>query len=210
MQQLSYQDQLADSRWLQKKAEVLIRDNYTCQKCGAKSYLNVHHKSYQSGKLAWEYPNEELITLCKDCHENEHDIVPIPTIGKFYTFYHSDYSNDMICYHIDYRNKLVYLFGVDDGCYGSGWIYVFTFDKFYERCKNSFIFNSCKGDLSDYTLKSFFLAYKDLQCDKVGDIVDSKFYTKEQIITFAKLKVKELIELNDVVINIFKQYDEEK
>ena len=55
---MNYKEQLADSRWLQKKAEILIRDNYTCQKCGAKSHLNVHHKHYESGKLAWEYPND--------------------------------------------------------------------------------------------------------------------------------------------------------
>jgi hypothetical protein len=34
--------------------------------------LNIHHKYYISGKLAWEYDNEALITLCYDCHKEEH------------------------------------------------------------------------------------------------------------------------------------------
>ena len=206
MQQLSYQDQLADSRWLQRKAEVLLRDNYTCQKCGAKSYLNVHHKNYQSGKLAWEYPSEELITLCKDCHEKEHNIIPIPIIGKFYTYYHSDYANDMLCYHIDYRNKLAYLFGVDDGVYGSGWIYVFTFDKFSERCRISTLLN---GKIDDYTLKSLYYAYQDLQMGK-AEVIDARFYSDAQIIDFAKVKVSNLVKDNARIVELFKQYKEER
>lgn len=112
--QLNYKEQLADSRWLQKKAEILIRDNYACQKCGAKSHLNVHHLSYENGKLAWEYPNEQLITLCKDCHENEH-LITKPIIGEVYAYDHSDFTNYMICYGINYIKKEVYLLGYDTG-----------------------------------------------------------------------------------------------
>jgi hypothetical protein len=34
--------------------------------------LNVHHKYYLNGKLAWEYKNEALISLCANCHQKEH------------------------------------------------------------------------------------------------------------------------------------------
>lgn len=47
--------------------------------------LNIHHTYYQVGKLAWEYPNDALISLCSNCHQHEHDTKEIPvysTIGK--------------------------------------------------------------------------------------------------------------------------------
>lgn len=34
--------------------------------------LHIHHKYYQIGKLAWDYPDTALITLCWSCHEIEH------------------------------------------------------------------------------------------------------------------------------------------
>lgn len=41
--------------------------------------LNVHHKYYISGKMAWEYKNEALITLCATCHKAEHlnNLIPV-------------------------------------------------------------------------------------------------------------------------------------
>lgn len=187
--QLNYKEQLADSRWLQKKAEILIRDNYACQKCGATSHLNVHHLSYKKNKLAWEYPNEQLITLCKYCHENEHDIAPTPIIGKFYTYYHSDYTNDMLCYHIDNRNELVYLFGVDDGNFGGGYIDVFNFNTFKSKCQNSDFLAFAHTD--DYTFRSFNIAYDNL-LEGFAYVDETTIYAKEQIIEFAKVKVTEL------------------
>lgn len=188
--QLNYKEQLADSRWLQKKAEILIRDNYTCQKCGAKSHLNVHHLSYENGKLAWEYPNQQLITLCKDCHENEHNIAPTPVVGKFYTYHHSDYTNDMICYHIDHKNELVYLFGVDSGNYGGGYVDVFNFNAFKLRCQKSDFLQDINTD--DYTLKSFKIAYANLLTG-FAYTDSTSMYSKEQIIAFAKERVTNII-----------------
>lgn len=34
--------------------------------------LNIHHKFYISGNLAWQYQNEALVTLCYDCHKEVH------------------------------------------------------------------------------------------------------------------------------------------
>lgn len=34
--------------------------------------LHVHHKYYVKGKKAWEYDNTALVTLCTDCHQEEH------------------------------------------------------------------------------------------------------------------------------------------
>lgn len=34
--------------------------------------LQVHHTYYIDGKLPWDYPKEDLQTLCKDCHIEVH------------------------------------------------------------------------------------------------------------------------------------------
>jgi hypothetical protein len=66
------------------KAYVLARDNYTCQQCGGKSKdprLHVHHLVFRS-----QYGNDEeenLLTLCKTCHDGVHaGTVILKQIGK--------------------------------------------------------------------------------------------------------------------------------
>lgn len=192
--QLDYKEQLADARWLKKRNEILERDNYTCQKCGATSHLNVHHLSYEKSRLAWEYPNEKLITLCEECHENAHDIIIYPQIGRFYSFDHSDYTNDMICYHIDKTNKFVYMFGVDDGAYGSAYIYIFNFDEFYRKCRNSLLF---KGeDWYGYSETSFCLAIKELSNLKAY-IVGYSMYSEYDTISYAYSKLSMLLDRDE-------------
>lgn len=44
--------------------------------------LHIHHKCYQEGKLAWEYDNSKLQTLCWTCHENLHKETTIPFLDK--------------------------------------------------------------------------------------------------------------------------------
>lgn len=41
--------------------------------------LHVHHRLYVLERLPWEYNQEELVTLCQDCHTKEHQktIVPV-------------------------------------------------------------------------------------------------------------------------------------
>ena len=40
--------------------------------------IHVHHKYYVNGKLAWEYSNDALISLCQECHQYLHDHTDIP------------------------------------------------------------------------------------------------------------------------------------
>ncbi len=71
-----YQEQLLTAEWQSRRLEILRRDNYTCQKCGAKAAdesLHVHHKGYVSSLLPWEYPDDTLITLCESCHQKVHE-----------------------------------------------------------------------------------------------------------------------------------------
>ncbi|HSB92805.1 MAG TPA: hypothetical protein VLC28_06790 [Flavitalea sp.] len=35
--------------------------------------LNIHHRYYIFGKMAWEYNNDALISLCVECHKREHE-----------------------------------------------------------------------------------------------------------------------------------------
>lgn len=68
----TYADYLRSPLWQRKRLEIFERDNFTCQHCGTREKeLQVHHMSYSHGTKPWEYPNDKLITLCKDCHENE-------------------------------------------------------------------------------------------------------------------------------------------
>jgi len=40
--------------------------------------LQVHHKKYIEGKLIWEYDDNDLVTLCKECHSLVHNDIDIP------------------------------------------------------------------------------------------------------------------------------------
>jgi len=64
-----------DSRWQQKRLEVMERDGWKCRSCGASGdgvTLNVHHAYYETGKKPWEYPSTSLFTWCEECHSRRH------------------------------------------------------------------------------------------------------------------------------------------
>ncbi len=86
-----YYLKLKDPRWSKKREEILVRDKYVCQRCGAMhklalqflddqedidhesweedtTRLEVHHINY-SGE-PWEAKDIDLITLCEYCHDN--------------------------------------------------------------------------------------------------------------------------------------------
>ncbi len=73
MKKLSYAEQLRHPMWQRKRLEVMQRDDFACQSCyGTEATLNVHHKRYVKGRMAWDYPADELVTLCQECHESKH------------------------------------------------------------------------------------------------------------------------------------------
>jgi 5-methylcytosine-specific restriction endonuclease McrA len=66
----SYGELLRDPRWQRKRLEVMQREDFTCQNCGAKNQtLNVHHRYYAKGMKPWEYDDDTLHCLCEPCHE---------------------------------------------------------------------------------------------------------------------------------------------
>lgn len=70
---MTYQEQLDTKEWKDKRVEILIRDNFTCQHpdCGSKIRLEVHHVDYLDDLKVWEYPSDMLLTLCHKHHSVE-------------------------------------------------------------------------------------------------------------------------------------------
>jgi 5-methylcytosine-specific restriction endonuclease McrA len=52
------------------RTEVLERDSWRCQYCGTSDHLQVHHIGSR-GRLG-DDTDENLITLCADCHGGVH------------------------------------------------------------------------------------------------------------------------------------------
>ena len=72
-----YDDQLKDPKWYALRDKVKRRDEYKCVICDSPAMLHVHHKHYLYGKLAWEYPLTNFITVCASCHKMIHDNINI-------------------------------------------------------------------------------------------------------------------------------------
>ena len=133
----NYAELLKDPRWIEKRNEILTRDENRCQFCGARNkYLHVHHKDYINGYLPWEYPNCMLVTLCEDCHNLIHqDCYDIGVnIGDVFHYEHSDYLNTCIVYFINYQRRTILTLEYDDG---GGYDTIFddenSFERFFER-----------------------------------------------------------------------------
>jgi 5-methylcytosine-specific restriction endonuclease McrA len=53
-----------------ERRQVLARDGWRCQQCGAKTHLEVHHRQFRSH--GGEDDERNLITLCSACHRQCH------------------------------------------------------------------------------------------------------------------------------------------
>lgn len=74
MKKKSYYDQLKDSRWQEKRLELLQAAGFKCQSqfCDNKEdhpQLSIHHKLYLRNTNLWEYEPWAYIVLCGPCHE---------------------------------------------------------------------------------------------------------------------------------------------
>ena len=61
---------LASELYEQLREEVLRRDSWRCQACGAMVNLEVHHKELRS--QSGDDAESNLITLCSACHAGVH------------------------------------------------------------------------------------------------------------------------------------------
>ena len=69
---MKYWQQLQDPRWQKKRLEILTRANFACEFCGDTpegEALEIHHKYYKKGLMAWDYPDSSLACVCHGCHE---------------------------------------------------------------------------------------------------------------------------------------------
>ena len=72
MRKQKYFEYLQSVEWYVKRNAKLWIANYKCQLCNKKeSHLHVHHTTYKN--VGNERP-EDLIVLCKACHEKFHNI----------------------------------------------------------------------------------------------------------------------------------------
>ncbi len=67
-----YNSFLQSPYWKEVRDLVLKRDEYKC-KCGAKTYLQVHHLTYEN-HLNEKNNLQDLITVCRKCHKEIHGI----------------------------------------------------------------------------------------------------------------------------------------
>ena len=67
-------------QWHEYRQKVIAADGGVCSRCRRSesdgAILQVHHKSYLTGLLPWEYPLQMCETLCKGCHAETHGIIP--------------------------------------------------------------------------------------------------------------------------------------
>ena len=73
-------EKFRDVRWQKKRIEILERDGERCQgidengvqckKTLKDEQLEIHHRNYTTPD-PWDEPSENLISLCRECHEKE-------------------------------------------------------------------------------------------------------------------------------------------
>ena len=68
-----HEKELSSPKWKKKREEVFERYGKQCVECGSTKHIQVHHLIYRKGHHLWEYNVNELIPLCKKCHQKIHD-----------------------------------------------------------------------------------------------------------------------------------------
>jgi DNA-directed RNA polymerase subunit RPC12/RpoP len=68
-----YLEYLQSEEWCAKRMHIAKLNNYVCQNCNRKTFVNfhIHHLTYMH--LGNELDNE-LVFLCSNCHKNIHNI----------------------------------------------------------------------------------------------------------------------------------------
>lgn len=66
---MNYALYLKSKKWQDVRAVRLKKDSYTCQICGRKFELRVHHVNYNR---VGDERTGDLITICERCHNDIH------------------------------------------------------------------------------------------------------------------------------------------
>lgn len=69
----SYGAQLDDERWKAMARNIRHKSENVCSSCKQRGKkLHVHHITYEPGKKAWEYSEENFVCFCEECHGVAH------------------------------------------------------------------------------------------------------------------------------------------
>lgn len=66
-----YAEYLKDPQWLKRRSEIFELRGKKCMNCESTVFLHIHHIGY-TGKYPWLAPDDDLICLCKACHNKAH------------------------------------------------------------------------------------------------------------------------------------------
>lgn len=96
---MDYKEKFKDPNWQKKRLEILKRDNFCCRSCLEDTKtLNVHHIYYDNKKEPWEYDNDDLITLCDECHKEWH---------RIFNGHGSDLACIVVKTFMEWENKMI-------------------------------------------------------------------------------------------------------
>lgn len=71
---IPYKDQYLHPNWQKMRTHVLNRDKFTCVNCRSDNKtLHAHHLKYNKAGYIWGVPHWYIVTLCEDCHSEEHN-----------------------------------------------------------------------------------------------------------------------------------------
>lgn len=73
---MHYDEFLQDPRWKAFRQFVFSVRGRKCERCQSSGNLQVHHIKYKEGLLPWEYTCNDVMVLCRGCHEKIHGIAP--------------------------------------------------------------------------------------------------------------------------------------
>ena len=68
----SYAMSLTQSEWKAFRQFIFVVRGDSCEICGSKKNLQVHHRHYIKGRKPWEYLPEEVMVVCHTCHSKLH------------------------------------------------------------------------------------------------------------------------------------------
>jgi len=91
---MSYSHLLSSEEWRKRRLEIIKLAGNDCEWCSMihnsldesfvkhslsnrkkDGQLYIHHLVYRGGRMPWEYGDQDLICLCKTCHEYYHDVL---------------------------------------------------------------------------------------------------------------------------------------
>ncbi len=70
-----YKIQLQSEEWKAFRQFIFVVRGCSCEICGSKSNIQVHHKKYIKGRRAWEYLPDDVLVVCGSCHKHLHNIL---------------------------------------------------------------------------------------------------------------------------------------